>query len=529
MQLSHRAVVVGCALAVTLGAAPQAVFAVDADVAATAQDQVGRLPEPAAYDKADFYEDAADGRSIELLASSLSPVYLSDEMKYFTKYESHSNYDQGFSYGDGYNALGYYQFDRRYSLVGFMTDVYNYDPATYGMFAAVIARGSELSDGSVSLYDSETGKLTEIGQLAEDAWHAAYAANPREFSALQDAWAYNNYYAVSERWLRNNLGIDMTQRADCVKGLVWSMTNLFGAGGVRDFFNYASLRNDMTDREMVNALVDAIVNNIVAEYPNQTQYHKGWISRYERERADCLAYIEADEAQDGGSGTPAPPAEPEEPSQPETPSTPEVPNAGIETLSSFADYDATAWYAVNPDDLSYTVSHGFMSGYADGSGEFGFEKAIKRGEVVVILWRMAGCPKADARDFIDVDYDEFYGDAIEWARYVGVVSGFSSASGSLNIFGPDMTITRQELAVMLMNYASKVGRLNTSSNLAAASSMSGWDKVGSWAQAAMGWAVDKKIITGSVFDGVAQLLPEGTATRAQAGVMVARLYRDVLS
>lgn len=524
MRNAHRAVLAGFALVLSLGAAPQAVFAAEAAGAASTDEQADRLPAPADYDKADFYEGASED-GISLLSSSLQPVYLSDEMKYFTKYESNKNYDQGFSRGDGYNALGYYQFDRRYSLVGFITDVYNYNPTKYGMFAAVIARASELSDGSVSLYDSETGRLTEVGQLAEDAWHAAYAADPSEFAALQDAWAYNNYYAVSERWLSNNLGISMSGRADCVKGLVWSMTNLFGAGGVRDFFYYADLSNDMTDREMVNALVDAVVENIVAEYPNQTQYHQGWINRYERERQDCLAYIAEDEAGQGGSEAPAPPSEPDTPSEPEAPGN----SGGIETLSAFADYDATAWYAVNPDDLVYTVSHGFMSGYADGSGEFGFERSITRGQVAVILWRMAGEPSANARDFADVDYGEFYGDAIEWARYTGVISGFSSANGPLNIFGPELTITRQELAIMLANYASKIGRVDTSTDLSAAMSMSGWNEVGSWAQAAMGWAVDKGVITGSVVNGVARLNPTGTATRAQAGVMIARLYRDILS
>ena len=524
MRHVHRAVLVGCALALSLGVAPQAVFAAEAAGAASIVEQADRLPAPADYDKADFYEGASED-GVSLLSSSLQPVYLSDEMKYFTKYESNKNYDQGFSRGDGYNALGYYQFDRRYSLVGFITDVYNYNPTKYGMFAAVIARASELSDGSVSLYDSETGRLTEVGQLAEDAWHAAYAADPSEFSALQDAWAYNNYYAVSERWLSNNLGISMSGRADCVKGLVWSMTNLFGTGGVRYFLGLAELSNSMTDRQMVNALVDALVENIAERYPNQTQYHKGWISRYQREREDCLAYIAEDEAGQGGSEAPAPPSEPDTPSEPEAPGN----SGGIETLSAFADYDATAWYAVNPDDLVYTVSHGFMSGYADGSGEFGFERSITRGQVAVILWRMAGEPSANARDFADVDYGEFYGDAIEWARYTGVISGFSSANGPLNIFGPELTITRQELAIMLANYASKIGRVDTSTDLSAAMSMSGWNEVGSWAQAAMGWAVDKGVITGSVVNGVARLNPTGTATRAQAGVMIARLYRDILS
>ena len=34
----------------------------------------------------------------------VSYVNVTTEIKYFTKYESHGNYNQGFSYGDGYNA-----------------------------------------------------------------------------------------------------------------------------------------------------------------------------------------------------------------------------------------------------------------------------------------------------------------------------------------------------------------------------------------------------------------------------------------
>ena len=514
MRFAHRAVLAGCAVALSLAAAPSAVFA--AAVEPAAQEHAEALPAPAAYDKADFYQDApADEGGISLLASSLSPVYLSDEMKYFTKYESHSNYDQGFSYGDGYNAMGYYQFDRRYSLVGFITDVYNYDPAKYSMFASVIARGDELFDGSVSLYDEETQQLTEVGKLAQDAWHAAYATDPAEFSALQDAWAYNNYYVLSERWLASEAGggIVLTGRADCVKGLVWSMTNLFGAGGVRDFFAYAELDNSMTDREMVNALVDAIVENIEAEYPNQTQYHNGWINRYERERQDCLAYIAEDEAQGGST-------QPNEPS---------IPTADPGVLRQFVDFDAGAWYATQPEDLLYTVEHGFMSGYSDGSGAFGFDDTITRGQVAVVLWRLAGEPEADARNFADVDYSDYYGDAIEWARYTGVINGYSDAYGSLNRFGPDEDVTRQDLAIMLANYAAKIGHKNTSSNLQGAMALTDWSEVGSWAQSAVGWAYDQGIMTGSIVNGTALFQPTSTATRAQAGVMIARLYRDVLS
>ena len=80
--------------------------------------------EESSYNKADFYEE--DDESAVMMSSDgqRAPMYLSDEMKYFAKYESSCNYDQGFSWGDGYHALGYYQFDHRYGLRDFLLACY---------------------------------------------------------------------------------------------------------------------------------------------------------------------------------------------------------------------------------------------------------------------------------------------------------------------------------------------------------------------------------------------------------------------
>lgn len=215
-------------------------------------------------------------------------------MKYFTKYESHGNYNQGFSYGDGYNALGYYQFDRRWSLIPFMKQVYNYSPEKYSMLKDAIDRGSEISNTSNAMY--ENGQLTELGRIAQEAFQGAYNTDPVEFSALQDAYAYNSYYAVTEAWLKSGLGIDISGRADCVKGMVWSITNMCGTGGCRDFFRWANLSNDMSDREFVTALSYSVVNNVATKYSSQPQYHEGWKNRYRNELKDCLVYIAEDEA-----------------------------------------------------------------------------------------------------------------------------------------------------------------------------------------------------------------------------------------
>lgn len=285
MQPKHSAIVAGLTLALSFGA-------VAAPVTAVAEEPMpGVASDAADIDKGLYTQQSFSGvlRSVQ----GVSFVNVTDEMKYFTKYESHGNYNQGFSYGDGYNALGYYQFDRRWSLIPFMRQAYNYNPEKYSMLKDAIDRGSEISNAGNAM--SENGQLTELGRIAQDAFLGAYNTDPEEFSALQDAYAYNSYYAVTESWLKSALGIDISGRADCVKGMVWSITNMCGTYGCQDFFRWANLSNDMTDREFVTALSGSVVNNVAKKYPNQSKYHPGWRNRYSNELKDCLVYIAEDE------------------------------------------------------------------------------------------------------------------------------------------------------------------------------------------------------------------------------------------
>ncbi len=286
MQPKHSAIVAGLTLALSFGT-------VAAPVTAVAEEPTpGVASDATDIDKGLYTQQSFSGvlRSVQ----GVSFVNVTDEMKYFTKYESHGNYNQGFSYGDGYNALGYYQFDRRWSLIPFMKQVYNYDSVKYGMLKAAIDRGSEISNANNPMYAN--GQLTELGRIAQEAFQGAYNTDPAEFSALQDAYAYNSYYAVTEAWLKSALGIDISGRADCVKGMVWSITNMCGTGGCRDFFRWANLSNSMTDREFVTALSGSVVNNVATKYASQPQYHEGWKNRYRNELKDCLVYIAEDEA-----------------------------------------------------------------------------------------------------------------------------------------------------------------------------------------------------------------------------------------
>lgn len=364
MQPKHSAIVAGLTLALSFGA-------VAAPATAIAEEPTpGVASDATDIDKGLYTQQSFSGvlRSVQ----GVSFANVTAEMKYFTKYESHGNYNQGFSYGDGYNALGYYQFDRRWSLIPFMKQVYNYDSAKYGMLKAAIDRGSEISNANNPMYAN--GQLTELGRIAQEAFQGAYNTDPAEFSALQDAYAYNSYYAVTEAWLKSALGIDISGRADCVKGMVWSITNMCGTGGCQDFFRWANLSNSMTDREFVTALSNSVVNNVATKYASQPQYHEGWKNRYRNELKDCLVYIAEDEA---AAATPVEPEPEPAPGPSMAPAAPAAPtpgaddDAGADNNTDAPSTDAGSDDASNGGAASGGTASGDVSGDSSTSGSDG--------------------------------------------------------------------------------------------------------------------------------------------------------------
>lgn len=186
--------------------------------------------------------------------------------------------------------------------------------------------------------------------------------------------------------------------------------------------------------------------------------------------------------------------------------------------AGFPDVDPGAWYV---SELDYAIENGLMSGYADG--RFAPSDKITRGQLAVMLWRVAGEPKRDAANFSDVDYTAFYGGAIEWARYTGVISGYANGT-----FGPNDPVTREQVATMIANYADRVAALRTGSDGRKLDHLADADSVSSFARSPMGWAVDNGLISGDLSSGVARALPQGYADRSQVTKMVSVFHRELL-
>lgn len=262
--------------------------------------------------KEDYYSEEGSPEALISLfsmgrsASSLRPVNLSSDVTYFGAYEGGS-YAQTLSSGDGFHAVGYYQFDNRYGLLDFIRAVYAYDPSKYSMFEQFnyIADSTFKADNAMRQND----QFTALGVALNSSWKAAYAADAEEFSRLQDGWEYIKYIEPALDYL-DSRGIDIYSRADAVQGLCASLCNLFGpsgwhkfVGGYSDGYDWngfynswkywdgCGLNNDMTDAEFVSTLCDYVVENVGVFYKGQPQYHQGWQNRYKREKAQCLAMI----------------------------------------------------------------------------------------------------------------------------------------------------------------------------------------------------------------------------------------------
>ena len=143
------------------------------------------------------------------------------------------------------------------------------------------------------------------------------------------------------------------------------------------------------------------------------------------------------------------------------------------------------------------------------ANEFAPEQTTTRAMIVSILARLEGVTSAEAAGFADVT-DEWYATAVNWAASVGVVNGYEDGT-----FQPNTAITREQLAAILMNYASYKGE-----DVSARADLSAYtDQPSAWAEETMQWAVAEGLITGVTSD---ELQPQGNATRAQVAAILER-------
>ena len=178
--------------------------------------------------------------------------------------------------------------------------------------------------------------------------------------------------------------------------------------------------------------------------------------------------------------------------------------------------DITGHWAA--DNILFAASRGLLSGTSDTT--FSPDTGMTRGLFVTALGRLAGInpDSYQTGKFTDVKADAYYAPYVNWAAQTGIVEGVTATT-----FVPDTNINREQMAVIMKNYAAKLG-YDLPQTLKAVTFADN-TQISSWAKDAVKSMQQAGILAGKVnnrFD------PKGTATRAEVATVLRRFVEIVI-
>ena len=180
----------------------------------------------------------------------------------------------------------------------------------------------------------------------------------------------------------------------------------------------------------------------------------------------------------------------------------------------FTDVMSGDWFY---DAVAYVYNKGMMEGTTDTT--FAPTMNLTRSMIAQVLYNLEERPEAPgAAGFTDVAAGAWYADAVNWAAARGIVKGYDTGA-----FGPEDSVTREQLAAILYRYAQAKGYDTTQGGMAVRE-FSDSASISDWAQEAMAWAVNAQVLSGK---GNGVLDPQGTATRAEVAQMLMNFVEHV--
>jgi hypothetical protein len=181
-----------------------------------------------------------------------------------------------------------------------------------------------------------------------------------------------------------------------------------------------------------------------------------------------------------------------------------APGDGLGTRG-FSDI-ASHWAA---SAIKFVVERKLFNGVSDT--EFSPNSPMTRAMFATVVSRYANGIAAGSVRFVDVLPEKWYTNGVLWAAENGITSGIGDGR-----FDPDAPITREQLAVMLHNYAKFAG---FDLSAAGAWEFADADSISSWAKDALSWAVGTGILTGKPGNLIDA---KGFATRAEVATVLQR-------
>jgi hypothetical protein len=186
---------------------------------------------------------------------------------------------------------------------------------------------------------------------------------------------------------------------------------------------------------------------------------------------------------------------------------------------SFADVPTEQWYY---RAVTFVAARELFSGI--GNNLFAPSSTMTRGMFVTVLSRLDGADVSqfDESPFLDVDIDNWYGQAIAWAAMDGVLDGGILPVDSHDTFQPYAYITREEMAVIFANYLSTRDFPLVELDVPLFYDL---DHASPWARDAI-----QSMRTHSIISGVGGNLynPQGEATRAEVAQIFTNLVRAIV-
>lgn len=176
---------------------------------------------------------------------------------------------------------------------------------------------------------------------------------------------------------------------------------------------------------------------------------------------------------------------------------------------------------ISEDDWFYeAVNYAYNYQLMKGTSTYRFEPnaSLTRAMMAQLLYNHYGSDAKGGNAFSDVPEGAWYADAVNWAADNGIVSGYGNGK-----FGPDDDISRQQMALILFNYAQFMG-CDTDAR-AGLGNFKDASEVAGWAEDAMKWAVAETLVSGM---GDGTVFPNGTATRAEVATILMRFCEHYL-
>ena len=192
-----------------------------------------------------------------------------------------------------------------------------------------------------------------------------------------------------------------------------------------------------------------------------------------------------------------------------TPTT--TPTATPQTASVFNDIGGYDWAK---DAIHQLEAEGIIKG--TGENTFSPEKNIKRADYILLMVRMLNLTADVSDNFLDVEKDSYYYQALGTAKSLGILTGTGE-----NQFEPEKPISRQDIFTLAYRMLKLKNKISINPNYTVLDGFNDASAISDYARESISILVQLELIKGN--SNLSN--PKDVATRAETAVFIQRLKK----